>query len=132
MAHDLCKRWYINLDQYIFPRALAQVEGIIRQRVLWPQFLSNLFYELKSISFLFLPQYVSRIKTAFCGILLPSSNRCKAGNKTCTWRLVSHSFLSKSRFFAHLLFSAYRWTPFEGQPYARSARQGQIWPYGSF
>ena len=81
MAQDLFKHWYIKLAQFIFFRALAQVEGIVRQRVLWPQFLSNLCYEVLSISF-FLPQQVSRIKIDFCGILLPSSGGCKARKET--------------------------------------------------
>ena len=34
MAQDLFEHWYINLAQFIFSRALAQVEGIVRQRVL--------------------------------------------------------------------------------------------------
>ena len=29
MAQDLFKHWYIKLDQSIFSRALAQVEGIV-------------------------------------------------------------------------------------------------------
>ena len=43
--------------------------------------MSNLFYEVLSISF-FLPQQVSRIEIDFCGILLPSSTHCKAGKRT--------------------------------------------------
>ena len=82
MAQDLFEHWYIKLAQFIFSRALAQVEGIVRQRVLWRKFLSNLFYEVLSISFFFLPQQVSRIKIDFCGILLPSSGCCKAGKET--------------------------------------------------
>ena len=121
---DLFEHWYIKLAQFIFSRALTQVEGIVRQRVLWPQFLSNLFYEVLSISFFFLPQQVSRIKIDFCGILLPSSGCCKLA--LGFWSAIL--FYQRADCFARLLLSAYRWIPAEGQPYAQSALQGQIWP----
>jgi len=82
MVQDLFEHWYIELAQFIFSRALTQVESIVRQRVLWPQFLCNLFYEVLSISFFFLPQQVSRIKIDFCGVLLPSSGCRTAGKET--------------------------------------------------
>ena len=119
MAQDLFEHWYIKLAQFIFFRALAQIEGIVRQRVLWLQFLINLFYEVLSISFFFLPQQVSRIKIDFCGILLPSYGRCKAGKKPpalCFWSAIL--FYQRADCSARLLLSAYRWTPGEGQLYA--------------
>ena len=124
MAQDLFEHWYIKLAQFIFSRALAQVEGIVRQRVLWPQFLSNLFYEVLSISFFFLPQQVSRIKIDFCGILLPSGG--KRNLALGFWSAIL--FYQRADCFARLLLSAYRWIHAEGQLYAQSALQGHIWP----
>ena len=130
MAQDFFQHWYIKLAQFIFSRVLAQVEGIVRQRVLWPQFLSNLFYEVLSISFFFLPQQVSRIKIDFCGILLPSSGCCKAGKETLHLAFGQLFFSIKVPIallvccFPHIV----GYLLHEGQLYAQSALQGQIWP----
>lgn len=47
MVRDLFQHWDVKLTQYVFSRALAQLEGIILQRVLWPQFLRDLFDALQ-------------------------------------------------------------------------------------
>ena len=130
MAQDLFEHWYIKLAQFIFSRALAQVEGIVRQRVLWPQFLSNLFYMKYCLS----ASSSSRSKSlelrstsvGSCCLLLVGKRGGKRNLALGFWSAIL--FYQRADCFARLLLSAYRWIPAEGQLYAQSALQGHIWP----
>ena len=53
-AQDFFKQWNIKKTQLIISRTLAQVKGVVRQRVLRPQFVRNVRHKLLSFSFFFL------------------------------------------------------------------------------
>lgn len=87
-----------------FPRTLAQIEGVVWRKVLRPQFLTDLFYEVLSISFFLLQQQFPGITLDFYGTLLSSSARCETRKqKSCTCLLLRHSCLSNSRLFCSSL-----------------------------